>query len=193
MLKIICMVLLFVMYCGLAVRAEEPHPISLNRRDDEVTSKVKSLAKTFDLNSDVGYFQALSTLEKENPDGLVEVNIKGFLENSENRLSLLTKKYLFRTEHSENWVNLLADASESAKKEDWKSCEVSATKGLREKQDAPVFIFLRAVARKKLNENELSLTDLDYLYLVRKSRKWDPDWNKYRGQEEREFFNFLMI
>lgn len=178
-------ILVLFIFCGYASAAEQP-----SRSDYPIT--VQTHVK-YNVESDDAFFKALSTLESENHGSGVEENFKKFLENPEKYLSLLTKKYLFNVEHSPMWREEFGAAAESAKKNDWKSCSFAATKGLNYKADEPVLIFLRAIARKKLNENEQSIADLERLYTVKSQRKDIQDHNKFYEPEERDFFNFLLI
>lgn len=154
--------------------------------------KTQSITKT-SVDSDEAFLKALSAMETKNQGADVEANFKRFLENPDKYLSLLTKKYLFNVEHSPAWRNEFGAAAEYAKKNDWKSCRLAATMGLNYKADEPVLFFLRAIAHKKLNENELSIADLEGLYTVKSQRKDIQDHNKYYESEERDFFNFLLI
>jgi len=191
-MKNILLILLLIAFSFLSPAWAQVEP----DHGHQVSKKIEALAKNYDLDSDIGYFQALSALEEEqrlHQGVAVKANFTRFLENPDKYLALLTKKYLFRTDHSERWFNSFAEAAEYAKKGDWSSCEIAAGKGLIEKPDEPVLIFLQAVAHKKLNQNKLSLSDLNHLCSIKENRKIDPDWNKYREQEEREFFDFLLI
>lgn len=145
------------------------------------------------VESDMAFFKALSTLESKNQGSGVEENFKKFIENPDKYLALLTKKYLFTVDHSPVWIIEFGAAAECAKKSDWNSCRLAATTGIDDKADEPVLFFLRAIAYKKLNKNELSFADLERLYAIKSRRKDIQDHNKYYQPEERDFFNFLLI
>lgn len=190
-IQIGAVILVLCILCGAANASEESQ--EKKRTTSETAKLTKNLSLHCNVNSEEGYYQAVATLEKKHAGVQVETTLKKFLENPDKYLTLLTKKYLFRTEHSAHWFDKFAEAAEYAKKSDWKSCELAATKGLNEKADEPVLIFLRAVAHKKLNKNTESLSDLSYLCSVKANRNIDQDWNKHYEPEEREFFDFLLI
>ena len=178
-------ILFLSFFCGSVQAAEQSsHLNSVSKSDPIVTSNV---------DSEEAFFGALSALETENQNAGVEGNFKKFIADPDKYLNLMSKKYLFRTEHSPSWLNNFCVAAEFAKKRDWKASEKAATEGLKYKPEEPALIFLRAVAFKELNSNALSLVELKRLYVAKSKKEFPKDWNKFYEPDEREFFNFLML
>lgn len=178
-------VLTLLFACGIANAAEE----SLIQLEEKAQSSVHQK----DIAEEEGFYKALSALEASNPGTFVETNFKKFLEKPDLYLSFLTKKYLFNVMHAPMWSEEIGAASESAKKNDWKSCQLAATRGLAEKADVPVLLFLRAIAEKKLNENKLCLSDLERLYAIKSKKDLNKNINSSDNPEEKEFFDFLLL
>lgn len=160
---------------------------------DPDTAKIQSLTKEYDINTNDGFYKAVSALEAESSSTQIETCFKKFYEQPDMYLSMLQEKYRFTPDHAAYWAIQVCNSCEAARIADWQTCSIEATAGLKSEPATPILLFIRALAHKKRDENLPALNDLVSFRRVKENLQDRKTYNQNYPEETRKFFDFLLF